>query len=48
VQVRITAATVRVIVPDGQPMDVRIAGGIRKVDAGAPLEVSLKQATASP
>jgi trehalose/maltose hydrolase-like predicted phosphorylase len=45
VQVRITGTTVRVVVPDGQPMDIRIAGGIRKVDAGAPLEVSLEPAT---
>ena len=42
VQIRITGTAVRVVVPDGQPMDIRIADGVRKVDAGAALEVTLE------
>ena len=47
VQVRITGTMVRVVVPDGQPMDIQISGGIWKVDEGTALEVTLEPATAS-
>ena len=46
VQIRIAGAAVRVRVADGDPMDVRIAGVLRTLQAGTTLEVSLEPATA--
>ncbi|HEY2620066.1 MAG TPA: glycosyl hydrolase family 65 protein [Acetobacteraceae bacterium] len=48
VQIRIAGATVRVTVADGAPMDVRIAGMLRSLQAGTTLEASLEPAAAPP
>jgi len=48
VQVRIAGAKVRVAISDGAPVDLRIAGGTHRLQAGTTLEVSLESATAIP
>ena len=46
VQVHIAGARVRVSISEGEPVGIRIAGGIHGLSAGTPLEVSLKSMAA--
>jgi len=46
VQIGIAGATVRVAISDGEPVDLSIAGGAHRLQAGTTLEVSLESDTA--
>jgi trehalose/maltose hydrolase-like predicted phosphorylase len=46
VQIRIAGPTVQVAMSDGAPVDLRIAGGAHRLQAGTTLEMSLESGTA--
>lgn len=47
VQVRIAGSTVRVAISDGEPVDIRVAGGTHRLQAGTTLEVRLEATSSS-